>query len=181
MNKNRCEWRICLNWNNQNRSFYRYLSIKIFGIAELCGGCYTPGLEIIRLLTCIILSKFKHGRLCCLCSWLLRGVRWRGDTAKTFVGGLIDRSKDDNDVVDDADVSGLSHEIRMFSMPRLSASTKIKGVVERCWCESLQFRCALLTTRWPRFGFNASKGGDVLKLTGMLWWWYGCDSRNCLT
>jgi hypothetical protein len=52
--------------------------------------------------------------------------------AKTFVGGLIERkSNDDDDGVDDEPlVKGLSHDIRMFSIPR-PASTRISGVVER--------------------------------------------------
>lgn len=52
--------------------------------------------------------------------------------AKTFVGGLIDRkSNDDDDGVEDEPlVNGLSHDIRMFSIPR-PASTSIRGVVER--------------------------------------------------
>lgn len=164
------------------------------GMVELVNvNGYTPGLDIIRLLTCI-LSKSKQGRRCSLCSWWLRGVRlrWRGDTAKTFVGGLIERkSKDDEDGVDEDPlpfevVRGLSHEIRIFSMPR-PASTSINGVVERCctesgWCGLLQFKCKLLTIRWPRWGFSASNGGDVRKLTGAnMLWWYGCDSRYCLT
>ena len=51
--------------------------------------------------------------------------------AKTLVGGLIERkSNDEDDGVEDEPVNGLSHDIRMFSMP-LPASTKISGVVER--------------------------------------------------
>lgn len=155
---------------------------------------YTPGLDIIRLLTCI-LSKSKQGRRWSRCSWWLRGVRflWRGETANTFAGGLIERkSRDDEDGVDDDPlpfevVMGLSHDIRIFSMPR-PASTRMSGVVERCctdsgWCGLLRFRCWWFSSRWPRCGFSASNGGDVRKLTGanMLWWWYEWDSRNCLT
>jgi hypothetical protein len=152
----------------------------------------TLGLEIIRLLTCI-LSKSKHGRRCNLCSWL-RGVRfrWRGDTANTFAGGLIDRkSRDDEDGVDDDPlplevVNGLSHDIRMFSMPR-PASTRMSGVVERWCCTDsgwwglFRFRCWWFNSKWPRWGFSASKGGEERKLTGASMWWYECDSRNCLT
>ena len=53
--------------------------------------------------------------------------------ANTFVGGLIERrSSEDDDGVEDEPlpvVKGLSHEIRMFSIPR-----PIKGVLERCCC-----------------------------------------------
>lgn len=52
--------------------------------------------------------------------------------AKTFVGGLIERrsNDDEDDGVEDEPlpvVKGLSHEIRMFSIPR-----PMSGVLERC-------------------------------------------------
>lgn len=139
----------------------------------------------MRLLTCI-LSKSKHGRRC---SWWLRGVRLRrGEMAKTFVGGLIERrSNDEDDGVEDEPlpvVKGLSHEIRMFSIPLPSS-----GVLERCCtdgggcCGLFLFKCWWFNSKWPRCGFNASSGGVVRKLTGanMLWWWWYADSRNFAT
>jgi hypothetical protein len=50
------------------------------------------------------------------------------------------KSKDDEDGVDDDPlpfevVNGLSHDIRIFSMPR-PASTRMSGVVERCCTDS---------------------------------------------
>lgn len=151
---------------------------------------FTSHPNFFQLLTCI-LSKSRHGLLCNRCVWW-RGWRLRGDTANTLAGGLIDRKSKDEEDGDDCTqllppipFTGLSQDILIFSMPR-PASTSINGVVERCctddWWELRLFIFWWLKRIWPRWGFRASSGGEVRKLTGASkLWWYGCDSSKCLT